>query len=147
MRFSGQQGFSGKRAFLLMYGFHSRLSEDYQIFTMLRKLRLIPFFQEYMPLPGLPARVLDNFFDFDLDRVIRLTFRSNGMNWEKYLRWLNRHYFSTFGRYYYPLVEIKYDSVPFPKNITLKLVSLRDLASSSLCLYYIEFGIFLGIQR
>lgn len=63
-----------------------------------------------MPLPGLPARVLDNFFDFDLDRVIRFTFRSNGMNWEKYLRWLNRHYFSTFGRYYYPLVEIKYDN-------------------------------------
>ena len=26
----------------------------------------------------------------DLDRVIRLTFRSNGQNWEKYLRWLNR---------------------------------------------------------
>jgi len=29
-----------------------------------------------------------------------LTFRSNGQNWEKYLRWLNRLYYETFGRYY-----------------------------------------------
>jgi hypothetical protein len=44
----------------------------------------------------------------DLNQVIRLTFRSNGLNWEKYLRWLNRLYFRTFGFYYRPLVEIIY---------------------------------------
>jgi len=44
----------------------------------------------------------------ELDEVIRLTFRSNGQNWEKYLRWLNRRYFQTFGRYYRPLVETIY---------------------------------------
>ena len=44
----------------------------------------------------------------DLDRVIRLTFRSNGQNCEKYLRWLNRLYFATYGRYYLPLVRVIY---------------------------------------
>jgi hypothetical protein len=41
-------------------------------------------------------------------KFIRLTFRSNGQNWEKYLRWLNRLYFRTFGGYYRPLIEIIY---------------------------------------
>ena len=44
----------------------------------------------------------------DLNEVIRLTFRSNGQNWEKYLRWLNRFYFQTFGKYYLPLVKVIY---------------------------------------
>ena len=67
---------------------------------MLRRLQLIPFFQEYWPIPGVGARVSADFFDMDLNEVIRLTFRSNGQNWEKYLRWLNRLYYETFGRYY-----------------------------------------------
>lgn len=37
--------------------------------------------------------------------MIRLTFRANGYNWEKYLRWINRIYFERFGRFYRPLVE------------------------------------------
>jgi len=40
--------------------------------------------------------------------VFRVTFRSNGQNWEKYLRWLNKRYFRTFGRYYKPLVNTIY---------------------------------------
>ena len=75
---------------------------------MLRRLMLVPFFQEYWPVPGVPPRVPQQFFDMDLDRVIRLTFRSNAQNWEKYLRWLNRLYFATYGRYYLPLVIIIY---------------------------------------
>src|SRR5438093_10637675 len=75
---------------------------------MLRRLMLVPFFQEYWPIPGVPARLPSKFFDMDLNEVIRLTFRSNGQNWEKYLRWLNRLYFQTFGRYYRPLIEIIY---------------------------------------
>lgn len=64
-----------------MYGFNNSLSQDYQIFRMLRYLRLVPFFQEYWPIQGVPARLLpDQYFDFDLDKVIRLTFRSNGQN-------------------------------------------------------------------
>ena len=91
-----------------IYGFDTSLAEDYERWIMLRRLRLVPFFQEYWPVPGVPARVPRQFFDMDLDRVIRLTFRSNGQNWEKYLRWLNRRYFDTFGRYYLPLVKIIY---------------------------------------
>ena len=91
-----------------IYGFDTTLSEDYQRWRMLRRLMLVPFFQEYWPIPGVPARVPARFFDMDLNEVIRLTFRSNGQNWEKYLRWLNRFYFQTFGRYYLPLVKTIY---------------------------------------
>ncbi len=51
--------------------FNSHLSEDYKIFRMIRKLRLIPFLQEYWPIPGVPARVPEDYFDCDLDAVIR----------------------------------------------------------------------------
>jgi hypothetical protein len=91
-----------------MYGFDTSLSQDYQRWMMLRRLRLVPFFQEYWPIPGVPARLPSNFFDMDLNEVIRLTFRSNGQNWEKYLRWLNRLYFQTFGKYYLPLLKVIY---------------------------------------
>jgi hypothetical protein len=91
-----------------IYGFDTRLTQDYARWRMLRRLRLVPFFQEYWPIPGVPERLPADFFDMDLNEVIRLTFRSNGQNWEKYLRWLNRLYFRTFGRYYRPLVGIIY---------------------------------------
>jgi len=91
-----------------MYGFNTSLSEDYHRWMMLRRLMLVPFFQEYWPIPGVPARPPSKFFDMDLNEVIRLTFRSNGQNWEKYLRWLNRLYFQTYGKYYLPLVKVIY---------------------------------------
>ncbi len=91
-----------------MYGFDTSLSQDYQRWLMLRRMRLVPFFQEYWPIEGVTRRLPRPFFDMDLDEVIRLTFRSNGQNWEKYLRWLNRFYHETFGRYYLPLVKIIY---------------------------------------
>jgi hypothetical protein len=91
-----------------LYGFNTSLSEDYQRWRMLRRLMLVPFFQEYWPIPGAPARLPSPFLDMDLNEVIRLTFRSNGQNWEKYLRWLNRFYFQTYGKYYLPLVKVIY---------------------------------------
>jgi hypothetical protein len=91
-----------------IYGFDTTLRQDYERWMMLRRLRLVPFFQEYWPIPGVPPRLPAGFFDVDLNEVIRLTFRSNGQNWEKYLRWLNRLYYATYGRYYLPLLEILY---------------------------------------
>jgi len=91
-----------------LYGFDTTLSQDYQRWRCLRRLGLIPFFQQYWPIQGVPSRLAGDFFDMDFNEVIRLTFRSNGFNWEKYLRWLNRRYFARFGRYYRPLIEIIY---------------------------------------
>lgn len=91
-----------------MYGFDTSLSQDFARWRMFQRFRLVPFFQEYWPIEGVPERLPKLFFDMDLDRVMRMTFRSNGQNWEKYLRWLNRRYFQTFGRYYRPLLEIIY---------------------------------------
>lgn len=78
------------------------------MFLLLRKLKLIPFFQEHHPIPDVPSKIPTDYFDMDINEVIRLRFRSNGINWEKYLRWINRLYVKTFGRYYLPLLEILY---------------------------------------
>jgi hypothetical protein len=91
-----------------IYGFDTSLSQDYERWMYLRRKKYIPFFQEYWPILGVQSRLPEMFFDMDLDRIIRLTFYSNGINWEKYLRWLNRKYFEQFGRYYRPLIEIIY---------------------------------------
>jgi hypothetical protein len=91
-----------------IYGFDTSLHQDYERFFWLRRLRLIPFFQEYWPIAGVPNRLPEDFFDMDLTPMLRLTFRGNGYNWEKYLRWLNRLYFERFGRFYRPLVEVIY---------------------------------------
>ena len=100
------KGFGKDRVSVVsIYGFDTRLSEDYSRWMLLRRLMLVPFFQEYWPIEGIPSRLPDTFFDMNLNEVIRLTFRSNGKNWEKYMRWLNRIYFQTYGRYYQPLVE------------------------------------------
>ena len=100
------KGFGKDRVSVVsIYGFDTTLSQDYSRWMLLRRLMLVPFFQEYWPIEGVPSRLCDTFFDMDLNEVIRLTFRSNGQNWEKYLRWLNRLYFQTYGRYYQPLVE------------------------------------------
>ena len=93
---------------IMMYGFNTSLSDDYQMLLMLKKLRLLPFLQEYMPIPGVPARMPENYFDFDLNEVMKLRFLSNGYNWEKYLKWVNRLYYDTFGKYYLPLLEVIY---------------------------------------
>jgi hypothetical protein len=93
---------------IAMYGFDTHLSEDYERFAMIKKLRLIPFLQEYYPIGNVLPKLPNNFFDMDMDKVICLTFRSNGINWEKYLRWLNKLYFNTFGKYYLPLIKIIY---------------------------------------
>jgi len=103
------KGFGKDRVSVVsIYGFDTSLSQDYSRWMMLRRLQLVPFFQEYWPIEGIPSKLSEPFFDMSLDEVIRLTFRSNGQNWEKYLRWLNRRYFQTFGRYYRPLVETIY---------------------------------------
>lgn len=103
------KGFGEDRVSVIaMYGFDTHLREDYERFVMIKKLRLIPFLQEYYPISGVPQRLPGNFFDMDMNDVIRLTFRSNGINWEKYLRWLNRLYLKTFGKYYLPLIQIIY---------------------------------------
>lgn len=93
---------------LVMFGFDKTLAEEYAILTMLKELRLIPFLQEYMPLLGHPSRRPANYFDLDVDRIAAIRFRTNGRNNEKFLSFVNRRYFETFGQYYLPLLEARY---------------------------------------
>ncbi len=93
---------------LIMYGFDTTLSTDLKILKMTRALGLVPFVQEYMPIPGVPARVPEDFFDTDLDELSGVRFRTNGRNNEKYFRYVNRLYFRKFGNYYKPLLEAMY---------------------------------------
>jgi hypothetical protein len=91
-----------------MFGFDKTLAEEYAILTMLRELRLIPFLQEYMPLRGQSPRPPANYFDIDIDRIADIRFGRNGRNNEKFLGFVIRRYFETFGQYYLPLLEARY---------------------------------------
>jgi len=101
---------------IMMYGFNTHLSEEYEMLLMLRKIGLIP----------VPAK----YFDFDLDQVIALPFSTNGQNGEKYLRWLSRHYFNTYGRYYLPLIEkiYRYNN----KNAINKYLNKSEILTNEL---------------
>ena len=88
-------------AVIMLYGFDTRLSEDYERFRSIRRKGYI----RSSSSTGRSAsdRLPADFFDMDLNAMIRLTFYSNGHNWEKYLLWINTLYFQRYGRYYRPL--------------------------------------------
>lgn len=98
----------GKVTVVVMFGFDKTLAEEYAILATLRELQLIPFLQEYMPLPGRPSRPPAEYFDLDIDRIADIRFRTNGRNNEKFLSFVNRRYFEAFGQYYMPLLEARY---------------------------------------
>jgi len=98
----------GNITVIVMFGFDKTLAEEYAILSTLKKLRLIPFLQEYMPLPERPPQPPANYFDLDIDRIADIRFRTNGQNNEKFLSFVNQRYFETFGQYYLPLLEARY---------------------------------------
>ena len=93
---------------IIMFGFNTKLSEDYAILMMTKKLGLIAFVQEYIPILDTPSRIPGDYFDMDLDLVAAIKFRTNGQNNEKFLRYVNRLYFQKFGKYYLPLLKAIY---------------------------------------
>lgn len=93
---------------IVMFGYNTTLSEDYEILSMTKKLRLIPFVQRYIPIPNTPAKIPKNYFDMDLDKIAAIKFRTNGQNGEKFLRYVNQLYFKTYGKYYLPILNAIY---------------------------------------
>lgn len=93
---------------IIMFGFNTKLSEDYAILMMAKKLGLIPFLQEYMPIFDTPSQIPADYFDMDMDLVAGIKFRTNGQNNEKFFRYVNRLYFRKFGKYYLPLLKATY---------------------------------------
>lgn len=90
----------GKISVIFMFGFDKTLAEEYAVLSALKKLQLILFLQEYMPLPGRPPLRPANYFDIDIDRIAEIRFRTIGRNNEKFLSFVNQRYFETFGQYY-----------------------------------------------
>jgi len=90
---------------VIMFGFNTRLSQDFNILKMTKRLGVLPFVQEYQPILGVPPRIPHDFFDMDLDEVAAFKFRTNGQNGEKFLRYVNKQYFNKFGRYYLPILK------------------------------------------
>ena len=98
----------GRVSAVIMYGFNTRLSQDFAILKMMRKLGVLPFVQEYQPISDVPARIPEDYFNMDLDEVAEFRIRSNGQNGEKFLRYVSRLYFHKYGRYYLPLLKAIY---------------------------------------
>lgn len=93
---------------IIMFGYNTKLSEDYEILSMTRKLGLLPFVQEYAPIPDIPCKIPEDYFDMDLDKIAAIKFRTNGQNGEKFLRYVNKLYFKTFRKYYLPILKAIY---------------------------------------
>jgi len=93
---------------IIMFGYNTRLSEDYAMLMMAKKLGLVPFVQQYKPVPGIPSKLPEDYFDMDLDEIAAIKFRRNGQNNEKFLKYVNRLYFQKYGKYYLPLLRSIY---------------------------------------
>ena len=93
---------------VIMFGFNTRLSEDFAILKMMKKLGVVPFVQEYQPISGVPARIPEDYFDMNLDELAEYRIRSNGQNGEKFLRYVSKLYFNRYGRYYLPILKAIY---------------------------------------
>lgn len=93
---------------VIMFGYNTHLSEDYEIISMTRKLGLLPFVQEYQPMPGFPPIIPKDYFDMDLEKIADMKFRTNGQNGEKFLRYVSKLYFNKYGKYYIPLLKAIY---------------------------------------
>lgn len=98
----------GRVTAVIMYGFNTRLSQDFAILKTMKKLGIIPFVQEYQPVSGVPAQIPTNYFDMDLDELAEFRIRTNGQNGEKFLRYVSNLYFCRYGRYYLPLIKSIY---------------------------------------
>ena len=93
---------------VIMFGFNTRLSQDFAILKIMKKLGIIPFVQEYLPISGVPARIPEDYFDMGLDELAEFRFRINGQNGEKFLRYVSKLYFNSYGRFYLPLLKAIY---------------------------------------
>jgi len=93
---------------LIMFGFNTRLSQDFSLLKIMKRLGVTVFLQQYRAIEGVPARIPENYFDMDLDEVAAFTFRTNGRNNEKFFRFVNQLYFNRYGRYYLPLLQAIY---------------------------------------
>jgi hypothetical protein len=60
-----------------MFGFNTKLSEDYAILMMAKKLGLIPFVQEFMPVLDTTSQIPEDYFDMDLDLINSLSVGSD----------------------------------------------------------------------
>jgi hypothetical protein len=98
----------GQVTAVVMFGFNTRLSQDFTILKTMKKLGIIPFVQEYQPISGVPARIPADYFDMDIDEVAKFTIRSNGQNNEKFLRYVSKLYFNRHGKYYLPILRALY---------------------------------------
>ena len=93
---------------VIMFGFNTRLSEDFAILKMMKKLGVVPFVQEYRPISGVPARIPEDYFDMDLNEVAEYRIRTNGQNGEKFFRYVSKLYINRYGKYYLPILKAIY---------------------------------------
>ncbi len=93
---------------ITMFGYNTKLSEDYEILSVVKRLKMLSFVQEFIPFPSICSKVPEEYFDMDLDDVASFRFRTNGQNGEKFLRYVNKLYFAKYNKYYLPILKAIY---------------------------------------
>lgn len=98
----------GQVTVVMMFGFNTSLSQDFDLLTIMKKLGVTVFLQKYHAIDGVPARIPENYFDMDLNEVAAFIFGTNGQNNEKFFRYISQLYFNKHGRYYLPILKAIY---------------------------------------
>jgi hypothetical protein len=115
--------------FICMYGYNTTLSDDIKRFSFLQKMAVSPFVQEFQPINSLPVPVVDNYFDTDLDPLLKIYFRQNGRNFERFLKWVSKKYVEEFEKLYMPLVDLifKYNKKQYKHRYIATLAGTRKV--------------------
>jgi hypothetical protein len=92
--------------FICMYGYNTRLSDDIERFSFLQKIRTSPFVQQYRPVLGAHTSEIENYFDTDINCLLRIHFAQNGRIFENFLKWVSKKYVRQFGNLHMPLVDL-----------------------------------------
>lgn len=92
--------------FICMYGYNTRLSDDIERFSFLQKIRTSPFVQQYRPVLGAQPSEIENYFDTDINCLLRIHFAQNGRIFENFLKWVSKKYVRQFGNLHMPLVDL-----------------------------------------
>jgi len=114
--------------FICMYGYNTTLSDDIKRFSFLQKLAVSPFVQEFKPINNMLLPVVKNYFDTEIDPLLKIYFRQNGRNFELFLKWVSKKYAEEFGEIHMPLVDLifKYNNKQHKHRYIATILSTRQ---------------------
>ena len=116
--------------FICMYGYNTTLSQDIARCCFLDQEGISPFVQKYQPIRGCSKSGCENYFDTDIEPLVKMSYSRLGRNFENFLKWVSKKYAKEYGELYMPIVEIifKYNSKHTKHKYIETLAGTRKLS-------------------